>query len=258
MRQLVQLHDSMPVFDALDTDVIAVALEENDPAKLARVPKLVGRHITYLANAEGRADGELPATSALLVDKQGVVRTVLPGIVQARAPTRLIIEELAKMTGKSVPSRDQLSDDPDAGPIQVRWAWSHDSVGPNDPLKLIFLPELGDGVNLAASGEKKLTVSAELPPGLELVKNFTLPKGKPGEGVQGAELVHRFDVPLGALELRGTKELDDGEAVVKITLTSSLCSRRGCHDPEPEVYEIPIRTTSKQGERGQLYAWPSW
>jgi len=258
MRQLVQLHDSLPVFDALNTDVIAVALEENDPAKLARVPKLVGKGITYVANAEGRADGVLPPTSALLIDTEGVVRTVLPGIIQARAPTRLIIEELAKLTGQPVPSRDQLSDDPDVGPIQVRWAWSHDSVGPGDPLKLIFLPELGEGVMLSASGDNKLSMSVELPPGLELVKDFTLPKGKAPEGVQGTNSVYRFDVPLGALELRGTEELDNGEAVVRVTMRSSLCSRRGCHDPEEEVYELPIRTTAEQGERGQLYAWPSW
>lgn len=254
----MQLHDSLPIFDALNTDIIAVALEESDPAKLSRIPKLVGDKITYVANAKGRADGKLPKTSALLIDRDGIVQTVLPGIVQARAPTRLILDELAAMTGVTIPSREEISDDPDAGPISVRWAWSHDSVGPDEPLKLIFMPELGEGVTLAAAGENQLTASVELPEGLELVTDFTLPKGEAPDGIRGVASVYRRDVPLGALELRGTEALSDGEAIVRVTLTSSMCTKRGCHTPEAVVYELPIRTNASAKRRGELFNWASW
>lgn len=258
MRQLVQLHDQLEAFGLLDTDVIAVALEEDDHETMTRVEQLVGSGITYLANAGHKAD-ELSATSAILVDKEGVVRTILPGIVQARAPTKLIIEELAKMTGQRAPTLDELRPPlGDDGPVSARMAWSHDSVGPGDTLKLVFLPEIVSTAFLSASGDNALKVEVIVPEGLEIVSDFRLPRGKPAPERVNLARVHTDDVPMTALELRGTDTLKDGEVTVEIRLTYALCGPRGCHDPEPRVWSLSLPSTAKAARRGELFNWRNW
>ena len=46
----MELHELLDVFDAMNTDIIAIAQREKDPATMARVQALVGNGITVVTD----------------------------------------------------------------------------------------------------------------------------------------------------------------------------------------------------------------
>jgi len=272
MRQLVELHDHLAAFEALDTDIIAIAQKETDPEKLARIQSLVGEGITIVCDPEGESS-MFSLFGTFLIDDEGLIRRAIPGIKEARARTDVILAELADIAGKDAPDMDY-----DEGRLHVagsgtfaeaddvldaRWAFSHDRFAPGKTTKLMFLPEIALGWKVYAPGStlmSPLSIAVTLPEGLTLANPLTYPQPKTvrDELMEEDLSYYEHDIPINALVLAMADDFEGSEATVSLAVTYQACEGDTCLPPETKHFKMTLPVGSAGEHRGELYNWQTW
>jgi hypothetical protein len=272
MRQLVELHDNLAAFEALDADIIAIAQREDDPANLERITKLVGDGITVVADPEGETR-PLSLFGTFLIDGEGRMRRAIPGTKKARARLDVILAELADMTGKEAPF--MTYDDGtmtvagadvafEAGEeLSARWAFSHDRWGKGEVTKLWFLPEIAPDWKVYAPDTelmKPLSLSVELPEGLALVSDvrYPTPKAEHDELMEADLSWYEGDIPMDAFEFELADDFEGDEATVTVSVTYQACLGEMCLPPKTRSWDLTLPVGSAGERRGQLYNWETW
>jgi hypothetical protein len=273
MRQLVELHDLRSVFDALDTDILAIAQKETDPATLARVNELVGEGITVVADPEQTSVAAFKLFTSFLIDSEGVLQTAIPGTKAARARTDVIVREVAAVAGKDAPDVSYVDgvlkaptaagDEPAEG-LALRTAWSHDRLAAGQPARLIVLPVIAPGWHVHADdahGSQPFQLKLELPDGLTLSEPLVYPLSTSELGSDAAPhpAVFENDIPLNALSFEIGPELEVGtEAILRLDLTYQACGPDGCSAPDEKTVTLRLPVAPADARRGQLYGWQDW
>ncbi len=274
MRQLVELHDMIDVFDALDTDVLAIAQREDDPTTMDRVRRLVGDRITVVADVDGVSTDVLPLFTSFVIDREGVLRSAIPGTKAARARTDVLVDEVARVAGVEAPAvtyaDGRVRRDGDAADgagdevLRLRTAWSHDAFAPGATTRLIALPEIAEGWRVDAEdgeGTTAFALEVDVPDGLELVDGVVLPSaGRAHDAVLDGEVAGwTGDIPLRALTFRGTDALEPGGTLtVGLTVTWRAGDGTRRTEPRTERWELALPVVAPDAERGQLYGWEGW
>ena len=272
MRQLVELHDHLAAFEALDTDIIAIAQKESDPKKLARIQALVGDGITIVCDPQGESS-MFSLFGTFLIDDDGLIRRAIPGIKQARARTDVILAELAEIAGKDAPDMDY-----DEGKLHVagsgtfastddvldaRWAFSHDRFAPGKTTKLMFLPEIAPDWKVYAPGStlmSPLAIEVTLPDGVSLAKPLAYPQPKTvrDELLEDDLAYYEHDIPISALVFAMADDFAASEVTVSIAVTYQACAGDTCLPPETKRFEMTLPVGSSGERRGELFNWQSW
>ncbi|MCB9898192.1 MAG: hypothetical protein H6825_09335 [Planctomycetes bacterium] len=278
MRQLVELHDHLDAFAALDARLVTVCQKESDPANLPRIADLVGEGIDVRADPDQLTVEELPLFGAYLVDPSGTLRLELPGIKGARARTDVILSELARLRGLASPQvqdtrgvawQREAAPDPSLRADQVlavHWAFSHDRVRPGDSLRLFVLPRLAPGWRVrapddrGAEGPSRFTIELSTPPGLSLVEPLRLPVSTIEvlpDG--GSRRVFEGDIPIAAIDfVAADGALPAGPQAVLVTISYQPWLDDVTRDPVERSFRLPIRFGAPGEVRGQLYGWERW
>jgi len=273
----VELQENYAAFEALDTEIIAIAQLEKEPERLERIERFVGNSFSIVADPLQKSVGPFNIFGAYLVDKKGSVRVYIPGEKEARPRLDLILAELEEMTGEKAPAtelvdgkvRVELDGASSSKPVtqdnvlQVRWMLSHDSVGPGDPLRVAFLPKIAPGWHVYGPRDttmKPLGIELDLPAGLELESEITYPEPKrKHDDVLDADLTYyEGDIPMPAFRLVGTEALDGEEVTIVARVTFQACDADSCFPPS--TLEIPMTLAVSEGgtRRGQVFGWQTW
>ena len=279
MRQLVELHDLLDEFDAMNTDIIAIAQREKDPATMARVQTLVGDGITFVTDVDEVSTKTFPLFVSMIIDDEGVLRTAIPGTKSARARTDVILAEVAAVADMEAPAvayRDgrMVRVDAPAGSadgeteiLGLRTAWSHDSFMAGDPTRLIALPEIAAGWHVYAENAAEMTpfsLELRLPEGLTLSgagPAIVYPEPRTGfDELLEADLAwYEEDIPIQAFTFETSPELEAGtELTVQLIATWQACNAEVCTPPETRTWELTLPVAESGTRRGQLYGWQGW
>ena len=270
MRQLVELRDYLPAFEALDAEIVAIAQLERDPAMLTRVAEFVGDGITIVADPREETAEHFELFSTYLVD-DGRLATSIPGSLQARASLDVILVELAKLAGaEALPELQTALGEPApvsaTSPEQVvdaRWMWSHPVVAPGEAFKLAFVADVAPGWHLYGEGGEftmPTTVELELPDGITLEVGPNLPKPHlVHDPVLDLELpTYEGALPLSTIELRADDDLAPGDYVARLRLGYQACDAAVCLPPTTKVFELPLSVGHSEAERRAVARWEQW
>ncbi len=283
MRQLVELHDLLDVFEDLNTDIVALAQKETDPSTMARVSKLVGDGITVLTDVEGLSTPTFPLFVSMIIDREGTLRTAIPGTKEARARTDVILAEVASVAGVDAPDiayaqgrmvratgQGTAADVDLDAVVQLRTAWSHDAFQAGQPTRLIALPEIAEQWHVYAENGAEMTpfsMEMDLPDGLSIAAGSAasagIPYPTPQRGLDpllDEELAwYERDIPIPAFTLQTSAELKVGsELTVGIVLRYQACNEMLCTPPQTKRWEVTLPVVGAETRRGQLYGWQDW
>jgi hypothetical protein len=285
MRQLVELHDLLDVFDSMNTDIIAIAQREKDPATMARVAELVGSGITVVTDVDGVSTKTFPLFVSMIIDSKGVLRTAIPGTKTARARTDVILAEVADVAGVEAPAivyeqgrmvRIDASMDESGSEsggvtdvLGLRTAWSHDAFVAGSPTRLIALPEIAAGWHVYAENSAEMTpfsVELALPDGLSLATDdggtaIDYPTPVTGhDALLETELAwYENDIPIPAFTFETSPDVEPGtELTVRLTVRYQACNAEMCTPPETQSWDVTLPVAEAGTRRGQLYGWQGW
>ncbi len=262
MRQLVELHDHLDLFDAYDATIVAIAQNEPDATTLARIPGLVGEGIIIVGDETKASTADFDLFSMYIVDPEGVVRVRIPGTKQARPRLDQVFSELERLSGVKAPDlsyadgRMIRGTDPraDEATVGLRWAWSHDTLRPYDTAKLIALPTLSPGLRVAA-GRNGPSLDVTLPDGVTLLSDDFEPVGATeGDGLSWFE----GDIPFPVVQVEAGGKLEPGSQTVTLRLRYRPLVDGDVGETVTETFEVPVVLAGKGGQRGQLYGWERW
>jgi Thiol:disulfide interchange protein DsbD, N-terminal len=272
----VELEENIDAFDALDTQIISIAQLERDPAQLPRITEFVHNTFPVVADPDQITRKEFQIFGVYLIDKRGIVRTFIPGTKEARPRLDMIVEELAKMTGKPVPilraapvsepltappTAATLDDPEDA--IGVRWMWSHNAVRPRDTFKLAWVTTPAPGYHLYGSVENRMTpfsLTLDLPEGIRLKEPIRYPRSRAyTDPVLKSELfVYDSDIPMPVIYLEADENVVPGEYMVTATVDFQACSDSICLPPSRKQVDLPLTIVGKKGRRGTVAGYEDW
>ena len=210
-----------------------------------------------------------------LVDKEGVIRTLVPGTLSARPRLDMIITELAAIENKPVPEitfggirtgrnasdgNDVVTED---DVLDVRWMWSHDYALAGEELKLALVPNIADGYHVYGRYEKQMfpfKLELELPEGLSLTSPIGYPKPHtwqdPGLGTEVQ--VYEGDIPMGTLRFMAADNLQPGKITVKAVLHFQACTDSFCLAPAVKEMTLDIQVAEKGTRRRGVVSWQTW
>lgn len=215
-----------------------------------------------------------PIFNAYIIDKEGVLRTRVPGTLSARPSLSMILEELCKVEGvpavkprrhddkKSLPQAQGASVNAE-DVLTVQWMWSHDRIAAGDSFKLAFLPVLAQGFHVYAPEEKRMTafkLELILPKGIEIkgALRYAQAQKLRDPFLEVDVLQYEGDVPMPAMIFQATEALPLGKCVLKAKLSYQACNDVLCYPPAQKVIEMPIQVVSKQTKRNQVAGWKNW
>ena len=269
----MELQDNIEEFEALDTDIIAIAQLEQDPAMLERIERFVGPDITIVADPDQVSREPFEIFGVYIVEQGGQLATRIGGEKEARAQLDVILGALAALdepegeavvaaTGSRTATGDRAAAS-SADVLTTRWMWSHDFARPGDPLRLALLPETAPGWHVYGPGSEvtlPLAVNVELPDGVELETPIGMPPPTlESDPVLEVDIpIYRGEIPLDALRMRVTDDAEPGLRTVRITIAYQACDSSVCLPPADLLLELPIEVRVTDAERGQVYGWQTW
>lgn len=271
----MELHDQLDAFEALNADIVAIAQRESDPSTLNRVTRFVGNRITVLADPDHETTAVFDLFTTYIVDREGVVRVALPGTKAARARTDVVLAALARLQGAEPPvvsyergaltvetaAPGDTSDTTDV--LSTSWVRSHDALPAGDSIKLIVWPRVATGWHVFAHDEENMSpfdMTVDLPEGLSLADpvRYPTPLHAHDELLELDLSWYEDDIPLSALVIRASENMDPGEVTIGVEFTWQACHGETCLLPTTTRIEIPVRITAAGSSRGQLYGWQGW
>ena len=262
MRQLVELHDHLDLFETYDAQIVAIAQNEPDATTLARIPGLVGDGIAIVGDETKASTDAFDMFSMYIVDAEGVVRVRIPGTKQARPRLDLVFSELERLSGIEAPElayqdgrmvrgEERSADGPEVG---LRWAWSHDKLRPYDSGKLIALPTLSAGLRVAA-GRQGPSLDVTLPDGVSLLSDDFEPLG----ATEAGDLAwFEGDIPFPVVQVEAGGNIEPGQRMVSLRLRYRPLVDGEVGEVVTQVFEVPVTLAARGGDRGQLYGWERW
>jgi hypothetical protein len=270
----VELQENYAAFEALDAEIIAIAQEEADASTLVRAERFVNNQFPTVADPERASLKSIARFGVTLVDKQGVIRTVLPGTLGGRPRLDMIVAELAALEGVEPPpikpggirtggGKGHLGVDDADQVLDVRWMWSHDQVRPGDDFKLAFLPSIADGFHVYGSQETLMSpfkVSLELPQGIRTAGPIGYPMGHawddPGLGTEMK--VYEGDIPLGTFLFRADDDIPEGKVTVVVTMQFQACTDSFCFAPTTKTLALELQIAPAGTRRTGVVSWQTW
>ena len=268
------MQNNYDLFQTLNAQVVYIAQLERDPSLLPRIKSFVQHEFPVVCDPNQISRKPLPIFNAYIVDKTGVIRSRVPGSLSARPSLEMILEELCRVEGVS-PVKPRKGDQKKSLPpgqsdtttaeevMQLPWMWSHDRIAPGDTFKLAFLPTLASGFHVYAPQEKRMTplsIELTLPQGITLDKPLRSPKPDKNRDpfLEVDVFQYEKDVPIAALNLKASESLQEGDCVVKISVSYQACNAVLCYPPTTKTIEIPIRVVPKETKRNQVSGWKTW
>ena len=280
MRQLVELEENYPVFQALNAEIVAIAQLEKDPAMLPRITEFVHNEFPIVADPGQITREPFDIFGVYLIDKDGIVQTYLPGTKEARARLDVILTELAKIEGVDAPSfqdedahikvefgeATRKQPTPILAPqdvIGVRWMWSHNMIRPKDRFKLAFVIDIAKGYHVYGDNEERLTpfkIEFELPEGVEFEKPYAYPAAKTKmDPVLKTELsVFENVIAMPKMYLKAADGLKKGRRTVKAKIHFQACNESTCLVPSVLELEMPLTVVGPKERRGQVAGSRAW
>ena len=269
----MELQSNYEAIKALDTEIIAVAQEEQDASTLAKVHEFVQQDFPVVADPERASWETFSRYGVYLVDKKGVIRSAAEGSKEARPRLDLLVEALAALEGKPAPAvqfggaktGEEAGAEVD-GPESVlssRWMGSHNVVRPGDDFKLALLPTLAPGYHTYGSEEQAMIpfkVEVELPEGIALAGPIGYPRGKKYEdkALGTTHSIFEGDIPLGALVFKAADSIEMGQVSVQVKLHYQACDDSMCFPPVTKTLTVPLRIVGKDTRRQQVFGWNTW
>ncbi len=242
----------------------------------------MGNEFSIVCDPDQISREPYPIFNAFIIDREGVIRTRVPGTKAARPSLELVLQALAKVEGVPVPewkkpdasagaeSEPGQAKETGAGAnisgdrvLDVLWMWSHDRIAAGDAFKLAFLPTLAEGFHVYAPTEEKMSpfkVELKLPKGIELVEPIQFPKPivKTDPILEMKVKQYEKDVPMKAIELRATQELEPGEIAVTADVHYQACNNVLCFPPTIESVTLPVTVVAPEEKRNQVAGWKRW
>ena len=269
----MELQENYAAFQALDAEIIAIAQEEKDPSTLVRAERFVQNEFPNVADPEEASLESIQRFGVTLVDKEGVIRTLVPGTLGARPRLDMIISELAALQGRPAPGitfggirtglngGGQVMDENDA--LDVRWMWSHDYVRPGDDFKLALLPNIADGYHIYGRQEKLMSpfkVELELPEGIVPTGPIGYPKSHPwmDPGLGQEMQVYEGDIPLGTFLFKAADDLEPGKVTVRVKLHFQACTDSFCLPPAVKEMVLELDIAEPGTHRTGVVSWQTW
>ena len=273
----MELQENYAAFQALDAEIIAIAQEEKDASTLVRAERFVKNEFPMVADPDEASLESIRRFGVTLVDKEGMVRTLVPGTLAARPRLDMIVSELAAIEGVPVPEitfggiRTGQSDDSENGPavvtennvLDVRWMWSHDYALAGEELKLALVPNIADGYHVYGRHEEQMfpfKLELEIPEGLSLTSPIGYPKPHtwkdPGLGTDVQ--VYEGDIPMGTLRFMAADNLQPGKITVKAKLHFQACTDSFCLAPAVKEMSLDIQVAEKGTRRTGVVSWQTW
>ncbi len=269
----MELQENYAAFQALDAEIIAIAQEEKDASTLFRAERFVENEFPMVADPKEASLESIRRFGVTLVDKEGVIRTLVPGTLSARPRLDMIITELAAIENKPVPEitfggiRTGLNASDgvvvDENVLDVRWMWSHDYALAGEELKLALVPNIADGYHVYGRYEKQMfpfKLELELPEGLSLTSPIGYPKPHtwqdPGLGTEVQ--VYEGDIPMGTLRFMAADDLQPGKITVKARLHFQACTDSFCLAPAVKEMTLDIEVAEKGTRRRGVVSWQTW
>lgn len=274
----MELERNYAAFEALDAEIVSIAQLEKDPAMLPRITEFVHNSFPIVADPEQITREPFEIFGIYLVDKEGVVRTYIPGTKEARPRLDIIITELAKLAGKEPPpfTADEGRVDTlgaletksvgTISPDQVlaqRWMWSHNRVRPGDDFKLAFMADIAPGYHVYGHQEARMTpfnLTLDLPEGITLVEPYKHPRSTAYQDpVLDQELyVYENVIAMPVIFLRAAEDLAPGAYSATATVKFQACNASVCHPPTEKVIELPLTVVGQDEPRLAVAGSDAW
>ncbi len=268
------MQNNHDLFQTLNADILYVAQLERDPALLPRIKSFVQHEFPVVCDPNQISRKPLPIFNAYIIDKQGVIRTRVPGTLNARPSLAMILEELCKVEGVP-PTKPRKGGKKRPLPqgqgrvvraedvLQTPWMWSHDRIAEGDTFKLAFLPSLAPGFHVYAPQEERMTpfyIEMTLPPGVTLKKPIQYPKPDKNRDpfLEVDVFQYEMDVPISALVFEANRAISEGNCVFRISVSYQACNNTLCYPPTTRTIEIPIQVVPKETKRNQVAGWNTW
>ncbi len=276
----MELEENYPVFQDLNAEIISIAQIERDPEMLPRITEFVHNSFPIVADPDQITRDDFEIFSVYLIDREGIVRTHIPGDIDARPRLDIILRELAKLEGVDPPSFknvlghievDGVSSAPESTAsslraediINVRWMWSQNGVAPGDRFKLAFVTNITDGYHVYGPNEERMIpfrVDLDLPDGVQIVESYKYPKPeiKTDPFLKVDLTTYEEVVPMPVILLEVSEDLRPGEYIAKATVRYQACNDKVCHPPTTKVITLPLHVWTRDAERTEVAGSEEW
>lgn len=268
------MQSNIDLFQQLNTEILYIAQLERNPMLLPRIKGFVQHSFPVVCDPNQISRKPFPLFTAYIIDKQGMLRTRIPGSLSARPSLDMILEELCKVVGVARVHPHERGEvraatgqqDPIVSAeevLNVLWMWSHDRIAPGDQFKLAFLPTLANGFHVYAPQEERMTplaIKFALPAGLAWVESLRYPAPDSNRDplLEVDVLQYERDIPLPALVLQASSSMVPGTYTVTATVSYQACNDRLCYPPTEKTIAMPIEVVSKDTKRNQVSGWNRW
>lgn len=268
------MQNNYDLFQALNADILYIAQLERDVKLLKRIKDFVQHAFPVVCDPNQVSRKPFPLFNAYIIDKQGIIRTRVPGTLSARPSLAMILEALCKVEGvPAVKPRGRGDKGPlPQGPgetvrtedvLTVQWMCSHDRIAAGDSFKLAFLPVLAPGFHVYAPNERRMTafaVELTLPPGIELKQPVQYPQARKKRDpfLKVDVLQYEGDIPMPALLFQATDALGAGSCVLKAKLSYQACNDVLCYPPTQKTVDMSLPVAARGSKRNQVAGWKNW
>lgn len=259
----MELQENIDIFDQLDAQIVSIAQIERDPAQLPRINEFVHNTFPILADPDQITRKDFDIFSVYLIDKEGTLRTFIPGVKEARARLDIVLEELAKIEGVDPPEFETLrdlvvvrraedaasaaapvSDDP-ADLLNVQWMWSHNSIRAGDAFKLAFVVNVPRGYHVYGANESKMSpfrLELDLPKGITLAKPIRYPKAetKTDPILKVALDAYETVIPMPVIYLKAAKKLKVKDLSITARIHFQACNDTVCLQPTTKEIRMTL------------------
>jgi hypothetical protein len=281
------LQSNVDLFETLGSDILYVAQLERDPALLLRIKNFVQHDFPVVCDPNQISREAFPLFTAYIIDRNGILRTRIPGTLSARPNLDMILKELCKVAGVprihprprgQTPTRShepgtvvRAEDVLDVlwmwlraeDVLDVLWMWSHDRIAPGDRFKLAFLPTLAPGFHVYAPQESRMTpfaIEFSLPTGIAWAEalRYPIPATQRDPFLEVDVLQYAGDIPLPALEFKATEHLVPGQYQITATVSYQACNDSLCYPPAQKTVTLPLEVVDGDTPRNQVAGWEKW
>ena len=277
----MELQENIDVFDQLDAQLVSIAQIERDPAQLSRINEFVHNTFPILADPDQITRADFEIFSVYLIDKEGTLRTHIPGVKEARARLDVVLEELAKIEGVDPPEFETLRDlvvvrspadeAPAAAPVpdnpadllEVQWMWSHNSIRPEDAFKLAFVVNVAPGYHVYGANETKMhpfRLELDLPKGISLAEPIKYPKAETKtDPILKVPLdAYETVIPMPVVYLKAAKKLKIRDLTVTARIHFQACNDSVCLQPTTKEIQMTLPVVAPGARRGTVAGSGLW
>lgn len=230
---------------------------------LPRINEFVHNTFPILADPDQITRGDFEIFSVYLIDKEGTLRTYIPGVKEARPRLDVIFEELAKIQGIDPPEFESVRDlvvvrrpgggvpaavpvpeDP-ADLLDVQWMWSHNQIWPKDTFKLAFVVNIRGRYHVYGANETKMTpfrLELDLPKGITLARPIQYPKAETKtDPILNIPLdAYQTAIPMPVVYLKASGKLKIKDLTVTARIRFQACNDTTCLQPATKQIDMPL------------------